>query len=478
MKFYDREKELEKLHMLASSLEKRGKTVVLYGRRRIGKTTLVKKAFMEHDNFLYFFVARKEGKLLLRDFSEILSEFLSKKGVVSGEFTRWESFFRAIFSYSRKEDTIVVFDEFQNFLYADRSVFSTIQNLWDEMGKESRILMVFTGSYVGMIKRIFRDEKEPLYGRTEHFMNLGAFDFTTVSRALSDMGINNIEEQIRLYSVMGGVPRYLELLEDTPHRDFRDFVNNFVKEDEFLRDEGERILSQEFGREYLRYFAVIEAISLGKATLTEISDWTGESRTSVSRYIHDLHREYEIIKRVVPITEDPRRSKKGRYFIKDNFYRFWFRYVYRNSSYFEIGNHEHVIREILDENNAFVGPIYEEIWRNALFDMSKKGLLPFRIELIGPWWERTSEIDIVAINENSKDILFAEVKWNNKPVKKKVLEELRKKAEKVSWHRKDRKEYYVIISKTEVERELKDTEDEKKVMIFSLKDLEDWINTK
>ncbi len=477
MKFYDREKEMEKMQMLANSAEKKGKTVVLYGRRRIGKTTLVKNAFMDKNNFLYFFVARKEGKLILRDFSGILSEFLSNRGTVSGEFTTWESFFRAIFHYSQKENMVVVFDEFQNFLYADRSVFSTVQKLWDEMGRESRIMMVFTGSYVGMIKRVFRDEKEPLYGRTDHFMNLGPFDFPTVSKVLSDMGINGVEEQIRFYSVMGGVPRYLELLEDIPHRNFSEFISSFVKEEEFLRDEGERILSQEFGREYLRYFAVLEAISLGKATLTEISDWTGDSRTSVSRYIYDLNREYEIIRRLVPVTEDPRRSKKGRYFIKDNFYRFWFRYVYRNGSYFEIGNQEHVVQEILSESNAFVGPIYEDIWRNALFDMSRNGLLPFKMELIGPWWKRSYEIDIVGINEKTKDILFAEVKWSNKPVKKKVFEDLRKKAMNIRWNRNKRKEHYAIISKTGVERGLKEMEDAGELIHFSVMDLEKWIKS-
>ncbi len=478
MKFYDRTEELEKMRAFAVPQKKRGRIVVLYGRRRIGKTTLIKKAFADRNNFLYFFVARKEGKILLRDFSEILSKFLSEKGVISGEFTSWESFFGAIFSYARKQEMVVVFDEFQNFLHVDRSLFSTIQNLWDQSGKESGILMLFTGSYVGMIKKIFREEKEPLYGRTDHFLNLGPFDFPTVCGVLSDMGIGDIEERIRFYSVIGGVPRYLELLEDMPHRNFAEFMEHFVREDEFLIDEGERILSQEFGREYLRYFAVLEAISLGKATLTEISDWTGESRTSVSRYIHDLSKEYEIIKRVVPVTEDRRRSKRGRYFIGDNFYRFWFRYVYRNTSYFEIGNHDHVVREILEENNAFVGPLYENIWKKALPEMSGEGKLPFRIGLIGPWWERSSEIDIVALNEKSRDILFAEVKWSNRPVKKRVLTELEKKAENVRWHRDNRKEHYAIISKRGIDRELKNLEEAGEIIHFSLKDLEEWVESK
>jgi len=180
----------------------------------------------------------------------------------------------------------------------------------------------------------------------------------------------------------------------------------------------------------------------------------------------------EIIKRIVPVTEDARRSKRGRYFIHDNFYRFWFRYVYRNMSYFEIGNYEHIVDEILRENSAFTGLVYENIWRKTLMGMSRVGKLPFSIELIGPWWERSKEIDIIGLNERTKDILFAEVKWTDNPVKKDVLLSLEKKAENVRWHREGRKEHYMIISKAGIDKGLEEIIDGERYLHLSIAELE------
>lgn len=446
MKFYGRDEELKRLGKYWHDLESSGKLVVLYGRRRIGKTTLVKKAFEGMDEFFYFFVARKDGGLLLREFSETLSAFMSSKGQVTGEFTSWDSFFRALFSQAQRQRLVVVFDEFQNFHYVDPSVFSVLQNIWDDV-KERKLLLVCLGSYTGLMKKLFREEKEPMYGRVDRFINLKPFQFRTVSEVLSDMGVRDMTDHIRFFSTLGGVPRYLEMVEDHPHATYKDFITSFIGEGEFVKEEGTRILAQEFARGYRSYFSALEAISMGKATLKEIADWVQEPPTNVSRYLRDLTKGYEIVQRTIPITDDPRKSKKGRYFIKDNFYRFWFRYVHRHLSHLEIGNYRHVIDEILRESDSFAGRVYEKVWMEKLLEMSADSRLPFTIELIGPWWDRAEEIDLVALESRSHQIMFCEVKWTGKMLGPEVVQRLKEKAEKVRWHDRKRKEHYVIISR-------------------------------
>jgi hypothetical protein len=225
-----------------------------------------------------------------------------------------------------------------------------------------------------------------------------------------------------------------------------------------LLDEGTNVLISEFGTQYRIYFSIIEAIASGASTLNDISNRTGIKNTSLGPYMSDLINEYEILVRKVPVNEKASKSKKGRYFIKDNFFKFWFRFIHKNRGFIESGRPEYVLSKIESELDQYIGPVFENICVEFLYRSNDEKKLQFVFRNIGSWWNRKGdEIDIVALNDDTKDILMGECKWNNRKMDVDILTKLKDKKNLIKWNLNARTEHYCLFSKSGFSKRLHHT---------------------
>ncbi|MBO8174593.1 MAG: ATP-binding protein [Thermococcus sp.] len=421
--FYDRKTELEKLEKIYAHP---GSTfVVIYGRRRVGKTALVRE-FLKNKLGLYFFVGEKDEAMLigeyLREIETVLGGYLPS--YVKPRFSSLEELFEFLLNFSKEQKIVVVFDEFQNFRSVKPSSFSSLQKLWD-MKKDSNLMLIAVGSYVGMMKRLFMDNKEPLFGRVDEWIKLKPFDFWTAYDFVNTFANVPPDHFVELYSALGGMPRYLLYLKRYYTGNVAETLNNLFF-DEFapLREEGLNNLKLEFGRFYRSYFSILEAVSLGYVTPKEISDKTGLKLLTVGKYLSELTNHYEYLRREVPVTEDPRKTRKVAYRVTDEFFNFWFRFVYHNYTYLEEGNLDLVLDDLEKNFTAFVGKMYERV----ALEFVKRINLGFKPLRIGSWWHKGEEIDVVAYDRES--IVLFEVKWSDlrKIDVSRVLRKLKRKS--------------------------------------------------
>lgn len=444
MKFYNRKEELQLLEKLS---QKPGfKLIVIYGRRRIGKTRLIKQ-FLENKDYTYIFVPRYKTKDMFLDDAALNSDV--------PRFSTVYDLVKFLFETKRH----IFFDEFQNFHYIDKGIYSDIQQLVDEYKtKEQDIDVFISGSSFSLMKKIFVDYAYPLYGRADILLKLSPFDLGTVHEILKDNKITSKEDLIRYYAVFGGIPKYYEFLEIPGTPPFIELARSlfFDKRMPLLKDEGRTVLVSEFGGEYRTYFSIMEAIASGKTTVAEIASiFEGKSSTA-SRYLDILRKDYEIVVRETPILQDPRKSRSGIYRIKDPFLRFWFAFVKRYESYYEQEQTDRLF-EMFNENfDSFMGLAFEEISKKFLEEHTD--ILPFSFDRMGRQWGRvkdapvgknTYEIDIVASNKETKDILFVECKWKTLTSNDclKIISELKTKSGFIDWNKGVRKEYFGIIAK-------------------------------
>ncbi len=445
MEFYNREHELAGLKRL-----KGGQFVVVYGRRRVGKTTLIQRAFPDQ---LYLFIERRSSELLLKEFSQRIRE----QWDYVPTFTNWGEFFKYLM---KNYKGTIILDEFPNFLYVDDSVFTTLQKLIDEY-PDARLVTI--GSYVGQMKRIFMDQKQPLYGRSSSILNLKPLSFRDINDMLSDMGVRTFSGRVEIYSVFGGVPFYYQLMERHGCRTLDDCVERLVLDPIApLKQDVRNTLVAEFGRNHMRYFSTPQAIASGNTSLKLISDSTGIGATTLSKYLNELIERYDLISRTVPWGS----KRKGHYSIHDEFTRFWFRYIMAHMSSVESGNTGHVVSELGTSRESFIGRCFENIVRETL---------AVEYEYVSPWWDRTGmEIDALAMNKRSREALFCEVKWRKKKVGWDVVERLMEKSKAVPVPAGYRSTF-LVVSKGGFIKGCLDMMDEEGVSHWDLKDMENRI---
>ncbi len=442
MKFYDRERERE---LLGKFFESNAAFIVLYGRRRVGKTRLIRE-FLRGRDYLYLFIPDdKEESALVDEWKDIIREVLGYVPDVS----TIDEILRYLFETGK--GIVLFFDEFQNILKVNPRAISLLQKYVDLYKEEKNMFIIAGGSYVGMMKKIFQDNKSPLFNRADVLLDLKPLSMACVFEILGDIGVKDMGEKVKLFSVFWGVPKYYEMLKKQGIRGFDDALRDmFILYPSTLRDEGRNMLVNEFGNRYKIYFSILESIALGKNSLSDIANFVGKERSSLMKYLIDLQREYNIVVREIPITEKrPDRSKRGVYVIKDPLLRFWFRFLHRNYSYFERGMEGYVYDIVKRDVNSFLGRSFEDISREFLLDLSGRGKSPFRFQKIGRWWWRDREIDLIALNEETREIGFFEVKWGDLDLKdaRGILEGLREKSLSVNWYNEKRKEHFGVIAR-------------------------------
>ena len=452
MKFYDRETELALLRELTERSAQYSQFTAIFGRRRIGKTELVRQHLQNRG--IYFFVEKRPSNALLAEFSATLKSHIAH----APAFTDWKDFFVFLFAETQRQPLIVVFDEFQNFLTIEPAIYSILQDVWDTWQKQSRIHLIAIGSVVGLMKKVFQDAKEPLYGRLTREIDLSPLPIEAIYQIATDLGFQSPTDILTLYGIFGGMPRYYEIMESMglggsaiPHILHRALFTPFAP----FRNEMRDIILSEFGNTAHTYLAILEAIATGKTRRSEIAGPAGLPATSLSKYLRELSDLFDLIEREVPITEQSWKTKKSRYKIRDPFITFWMRFIYRQLSIYESGNFPYFLNRLNTSVSEFMGFAFENITRELLIQRNHHNAAPFYFHRIGRWWDRQSEIDLVALNPETRQTLFVECKWTSTPVGTDVLQTLKHRAQKLPTS----DAFYLIASKSGFTETLKNLRD-------------------
>ncbi len=400
MDFYNREKELSLMSLLDRS---KPSFLVITGKRRVGKTELIKQ-FSKNRQAIYFFVdSNKSIDILMDEFDRLLREEMDLPDYINVKEP--ENFLKFITSYDR--DLVIAIDEFQRFLKVYPPFITQLQRYWDMKADNCRVFLIVSGSSIGMIRKIFIEAKAPLFKRADNILTLRPFTVRETFTMLDGMGITDLQEKLNLYFLFGGTVYYYRLFGKYQCTGFLDALEKLVfSEFAPLKDEVRDILIEEFGKEHSTYYEIISAISQGKCSMSEISEMTHVSSSSLSPYFYDLTDLLRIVEYRIPVTDSPKKSKKGRYFLKDNFFRFYGRFVYPALSQYMAGNYDSIMEKVLQQWQSYTGKLFEDILRELITDN-----IISEYPDVGSWWNRRGdEIDLLAINRKNRKVLAIEIK--------------------------------------------------------------------
>lgn len=437
--FVDREQEMATLQ---SEYSRDGSgLVVLYGRRRVGKTTLISE-FIRDKNALFFLASEESEAQNRLEFQEKAADFLNSDLLKNVEVKSWDVLFRAIIDTHFESKPVIVLDEFQYLGKSNPAFPSVFQRIWEEILKDRQVMVILCGSLISMMQSQTLAYDSPLYGRRTAQIRLKQIPFAYYHQFFPE---KSRKELIEMYAVTGGVPKYIELFSQS--NDIYSAIETCVlNRSGYLYDEPHFLLQQEVS-EVGSYFSIIKAIAAGNTKLSAIAGVLEVKSTSLTKYLKTLI-DLDILEREVPVTEDsPEKSKKGLYKIKDNYLRFWFAFVYPNMSFIESGHGRIAmdkIRKGLVRNHiAFV---YEDVCRERMWEMNAEGAWPFYFSKLGRYWDSKEEIDIAAIDPDGKNLILGECKYWQEPVGVRVLRELEAKAKTVAWEKEKRKTWFVLFS--------------------------------
>ena len=401
MKFYDREEEIVILQENEKLAEKNAMFTVLSGRRRVGKTSLVLKAF-EGKQFAYLFVSKDSETLLCGKLQQALEEQLGIQ--VYGQLTHFRDLFDVIMRESQKRHFTVIFDEFQNLYKVNPAIFSEMQDIWDRTHRESHINLITMGSIRSLMKRIFEDENEPLYGRPTSKFTLRPFTIQVLKQIFRDHAPNyRNEDLLCLYMITGGVAKYVELLMDAGCYTKEKMLNYVCRRDSYFLTEGRDLMNQEFGDESATYFSILQLIAGGASRRSDID---GTMQKDMGTFLQNLEKNYGLVSRLKPLLSKPT-SKTSTYEISDQFLRFWFRFVWPYQSLVERGQLSLLKQNMLRGYEQFTGRTLEQYFQALVMETGQH-------TTVGNWWDRKgkNEIDLIALNEFDHTGIAAEVKRN------------------------------------------------------------------
>lgn len=416
MEFFGRKAEIKELQDIRNRSFKASCFTIVTGRRRIGKTSLLLRAYSDVDDLLYFFVARKTEGELCRDFVDEITSKLDTP--ILGNPAHFSEIFNYLMQLSKTRPLTLIIDEFQDFRRVNSSIYSEMQKIWDLNKQDAHFNLVVCGSVYSLMNVIFKNSKEPLYGRQTGELRVEPFMTMEIKEILANYNPEYTpDDLLALYSYTGGVAEYVEVLMDDGAADRKSMEDKIIKKNSYFIYEGRNMLIEEFGKDYDRYFEIMALIASGKTTRQEIED---TMKMEVSGYLTRLERDYNLVSRHMPLFHKTNRNIH--YQIEDNFLRFWFRYFYRYSFMVE-ANGFRKLREVIDNDyTTYTGRVLEKYFKAVLAESED-------YTRIDSWWDRKgeNEIDIIAADELQKKVTFYEVKRQTKDISIGVLKD---KAEK------------------------------------------------
>ncbi|WP_436932489.1 ATP-binding protein [Halosimplex halobium] len=434
MTFYDRADELDALETAFESVGH--EFYVVYGRRRVGKTELLKE-FCADRPHIYFLAAQEAETRQREKFVEAIADhFDDRVPRIDG----WDEAFDYLGEKLTNHQCVVVVDEFPYLVEENDSLPSYIQSFVDERLRDTESMLVLCGSSVSTIESEVLGHESPLYGRRTGQIDLQPFSF---QQARDIIGYE-IADAIRSFAVTGGTPMYLTRFDyDRPLGE--NIRTQILSPTAVLYNEPEFLLRTEL-RSPARYLSILEAIATGHTTPNEIAGTTGIDSGPLSKYLQTLRR-LRLIERDVPVTASPKQSKRSRYRVADEFLRFWFRFVEPNRSGIEEA--PGVVYDGTIEPNLpdHVATTFEDVCQEVVWEAIRRDELGPYSE-VGRWWYGEDEIDIVGLAPDADRILLAECKWTTDPVGRSLASQLRDKAERVRWGPDTREEEFALFSKS------------------------------
>ena len=405
MRFYNREKELEILQKNWEQTEERGCLTVLIGRRRVGKTTLLRESAEHgHQPLLYLYVSKDNERVLAGKFQEAAEQALGLQ--IFGRMETFAEFFEQLMRYGLQHHFTLVFDEFQNFIKVNPSIPSHIQDIWDRYYERVQVNMVACGSIYNMMHKIFDNEDEPLYGRQDCRMNMLPFRISVLKQILHDYNPKYTSEDLLcLYALTGGVAKYVAWLMNAKATTKTKMLRWVTQAGSPYLSEGTELIMSEFGKDYTNYLSILQLIAGGLTTQSEIDGAIGKN---TGAYLENLEMEYSYIHRRQPMFSKPG-GRNSRWQLDDCFLRFWFRFILRNQALVEMERND-MLLEIVERNyEQYTGLVLEQYFR-------QKWMEEERVTIVGNYWDRKglNEIDMIALNDIDKTAVVAEIKRQRK----------------------------------------------------------------
>lgn len=446
MNFIGRGTELE---VLNREYAKESSFVVIYGRRRVGKTTLIKEFCKAKTAFYYLATEELESQSMKR-FAGVIGRATKNPLVSKASFNDWMDLFQLVAEYRPGEKKVLVIDEFPYLVKTNPAFPSILQNAWDEILKDQNVMLILSGSLISMMQKHALSYESPLYGRRTAQMRLAPLPFTDVYSA-QNLSFTEAAEQ---YAVTGGVPKYLEFFLDSEGL-IAQLKSAVFSRNGFLYEEPNFLLKSE-AMTAVNYFSIIKAIADGNHKLGRIATALEQESSALTPYLATLI-DLGFVEKQTPVTEkNPEKSRKGRYFISDNFVRFWFRYVYPYKGELELDNVQIALDELeKDFTEKFVAFAYEDMCKDIFAKLCSSGAIQFTPSRIGSYWlndfDNDTQIDVMAVDHQHKLVFAGECKYHVKPVDAAVYFELKEKVANSSEIQKSFPSYdivYGIFSKS------------------------------
>lgn len=412
MKFFGRHNEIKELQETRRLSLQTARFTIVTGRRRSGKTSLLIKAYEDVQDMLYFFVARKTEAELCKDFVEEITSKLQLP--ILGEVVRFADIFKYLLQLSKNRPLTLIIDEFQDFKRVNPSVFSDMQKIWDLNKQEAHINLVVCGSVYSLMNVIFKNNKQPLYGRQTGEIKVTPFPPSVVKEILSSYNsAYTNEDLLALYSYTGGVAEYVEMMMDAGAMTKEQMTEKFVAKNSYFIYEGKNMLIEEFGKDYARYFEILQLIASGYTTRGEIESIM---KIEIAGYLAKLENDYRLISRYTPMFQKANRNIH--YQIEDNFLRVWFRYIYKYGYMIEVGANKK-LKMLMDKDyTTYTGKVLERYFLAKMIESEE-------YTQIASWWDRKgeNEIDLIAADELEQKVTFYEVKRQAKDINLGILKD-------------------------------------------------------
>jgi len=458
-------RETELAHLETFFVSGRAELFILYGRRRVGKTELL-RAFCANKAHIFFIATLSSDHDQLAAFSQDIYRLTHAEVPEGFSLPSWEAAFRALGELPGRP--VVVLDEFTYLIGGNKAIPSILQKVWDERLKNSNVFMILCGSYIGMMETEVIGYKAPLYGRRTGSNLLSPLELPTIPMFFPNY---SAIQQVEAWAVLGGMPYYLSAFSD--QIDIFTNIRKQILDVQGLLYPEPRLLLLEELREPRNYFSILRAIAQGSTRLNEIAQKAGVGNSSITARYLDILQQMRLVYRSVPATESqPEKSKKGIYRISDFFLRFWFRYVHPYQNALDLGMADGILAQrVRPTFEQFVSYAFEESARSYVTRLARKGKLSFLPERIGSWWDQNDEIDVFAISDSERALLVGECKWSANPVGSDILQDLKRKTQSLQPMKSWENITYFLFAKSGFTQALQEqTSIEENIHLFSVED--------